>query len=504
MNKGRRIVCVAALFLYLMTGAQGLIGLTSHARSQNDRSQANGPFVSGRVLVQFRPETTLSRAQRLIAQAGAHDAGEIPSIGVHIVELPDGADEEAFVHTFKSKPEIEFAELDRIFAPDAMTPNDPSYPSEWHLPKIAAPNAWSSTTGSSSVIIAILDTGVDSTHPELSPKIIQGWNFYDNNSDTRDVYGHGTAVAGSAAAASNNGMGVASVAWNCMLMPIRISDLNGYGSTSAMANGLTWAADHGARVANISYRVSTSSTVSSAARYFGSKGGVVTISAGNETSFDSTPDNPDVITVSATTSSDTLASWSNTGNNIDLASPGVSISTTNRGGGYGSWSGTSFSAPIVAGVAALVISANPSLTGSQIQDVLKQSADNLGAAGWDTQYGWGRVNAANAVTLATGNPPPPPPPDVDTMPPTISITSPVEGVTVSGTTVSVLVNARDDRAVAKVELYVDGVLKATSTSSPFTTKWNVRKASAGSHPLQCKAYDAAGNVGASTMVTVYK
>jgi len=268
------------------------------------------------------------------------------------------------------------------------------------LPKIAAPEAWETTAGSSSVIVAILDTGVDGTHPDLVAHLVPGWNTYDNNSNTGDVFGHGTEVAGTAVAAGNNGVGVASVAFNCSLMPIRVSDLSGLGYASTIASGLTWAADHGARVANISFEVTGISTVSSAAQYFNSKGGVVTVSAGNDGTVLTIPDDPNVLTVSATDSNDALASWSNTGTPIDLAAPGVDIFTTTAGGGYGSVSGTSFSAPTVAGVAALVISANPSLSSAQVQQVLKQSADDLGAAGWDPLYGWGRVNAQKAVSMA--------------------------------------------------------------------------------------------------------
>src|ERR1041385_8867446 len=123
-----------------------------------------------------------------------------------------------------------------------------------------------------------------------------------------------------------------------------------------MAQAVTYAADHAARVANLSFKASDSASVSSAAQYLNSKGGILTVSAGNDGSFDSTADNPYLLTVSATDSTDTLASWSCTGNNVDLSAPGVNVLLTTKGGGYGSGSGTSFSAPCVAGVAALVIS----------------------------------------------------------------------------------------------------------------------------------------------------
>ena len=200
--------------------------------------------------------------------------------------------------------------------------------------------------------------------------------------------------------AAITGIGVASVAFGCKLMPVRISDTSGLGYSSTVASGLTWAADHGARVANISYEFTGDSAVDSAAQYFNSKGGVVTVSAGNYSTVLTIPDDPNVLTVSATDSNDAIASWSNTGTPIDLAAPGVGIWTTTAGGGYSPASGTSFSAPVTAGVAALVISANPSLTSAQVQQVLKQSADDLGAPGWDPVYGWGRVNAQKAVAAA--------------------------------------------------------------------------------------------------------
>jgi subtilisin family serine protease len=206
-----------------------------------------------------------------------------------------------------------------------MTLNDPDYSSQWHLPKVSCGSAWNTTSGN--VIIAILDTGVDANHPDLASRITAGWNFYDDDSNTTDVTGHGTSVAGTAAAAGNNGVGVASVAWGCQIMPVRISDPAGNASISTIASALIWAADNGARVANISYACTNFSTVVSAAQYFQSKGGVVTVAAGNDGVYDSTADNPYVLTASATTSTDTVASWSNTGTNIDVAAPGIETSS---------------------------------------------------------------------------------------------------------------------------------------------------------------------------------
>ncbi len=148
--------------------------------------------------------------------------------------------------------------------------------------------------------------------------------------------------------------------------------------------------------------VTTSSTVTLAAKYFYDRGGVVSSSAGNYSAFDSSADNRYILTVGGTDENDALYSWSNTGNNIDLTAPGCVGNTTTNGGGYSSACGTSFSAPIVAGVAALVLSGNSGLTPAQLTDVLRQSADDRGPAGWDPTYGYGRVNAARAVGFHRG------------------------------------------------------------------------------------------------------
>ena len=596
MNRKRRVAIAISLVTIITTALPIARKTVAYAQDQfqtdeqKQEIQQTSDFVRGRLLVRFRSETMSLARRDLIAEAGARDAGTLPATGVHILELPVEADEEATVRALQTRPEVEFAELDRLIPPAEVTPNDPWYANwEWHLRKIQAPTAWETAVGSNNVVIAVLDTGVDSAHEDLSSKLVPGWNVYGNNSDTRDINGHGTQVAGTAAASSNNAIGVASLAWGCLLMPIRISDNSGFATFSAMASGLTWAADHGARVANISYRASTSSTVASAAQYFQNHGGVVAIAAGNEGVFDPSSDNPYVLTVGGTDSTDALYPWSNTGNNLDVVAPGSAYTSVN-GGGYTAASGTSIAAPIVSSLAALLFSINPSLTGDEVQTLIKQSADDIGSGGWDTSYGWGRVNAARAVSIAGGGIRDTTPPVVsftspgsaatvsrtisvavsatdnrgvtavnlsvdgtvigtdnagpysfqwntigwadgshtltataldaagnsatatipvivsnpmDTTPPTITILSPASGARI-GTSVTVSVSAFDQVGVVRVELYVDGALIANSTSSPFTTRWNSRRARAGSHTLQCKAYDSAGNVGVSPNCVVYR
>jgi thermitase len=490
--------CLAVVVAsFLVTG---FVSIQTKA-AQPGTSQSDHPdrFVRGRALVKFRSGILPEHARQIIAALGARDADEIPTIGVHILTLPYQAGEASFVQALEARAEVEFAELDQILSVQQLIPNDPLYFSDWSwsLSRVGAPDAWSTTTGNPNVIIAILDTGVDGTHEDLISQMTPGWNIYDNNSDTHDVHGHGTAVAGIAAASSNNGVGIASVCWNCRIMPVRISDDYGLATYSDIASGLVWAADHGARVANISYNATDSSTVSRSASYFQKKGGVVTVASGNSGTYDNTQDNPCVLTVGATDSTDTLYSWSNTGSNLDLVAPGFVYSTM-VGGGYTVGQGTSMAAPLVAGAAALIFSVNPNTTPSQVQDILKQSADDLGTTGWDPVYGYGRLNIAQAVNMALALASP-----SDLIPPNDTITSPTQGQIVSSS-VSVLVNVTDNVGVVRVDLYVDGVLYGSSASSPFTIKWSTRKAASGAHTLQSRAYDAAGNVGASSTLTVYK
>lgn len=462
-------------------------------------AQPRGPiphpekYVPGHVLVQPRPGLSLEELDNIIQQHGGRRGQVIRQINVHVIELPPQANAPAVAEALSRNPHFKFAEVDGVLEP-AFYPNDPNYPSEWYLPKIGAQTAWDYAQGAG-VTIAILDTGVDTTHPDLQPQLVPGWNFYDNNNDVSDVHGHGTSIAGIAAAAGNNGVGVASVSYRSKLMPLRVTDTSGNGFYSLMANALTWAADNGARVANISFLgVSLSSTVDSAAQYMRSRGGVVVIAGGNTGSLRTDPPSASFTVVAATATNDSIAPFSSWGDYIDIAAPGITIYTTTRGGGYGAVSGTSASSPIVAGAYALMMSANSALKPATLDDILFTTALNLGAAGWDQYFGYGRVQAANAVAKARQTS------TADTLPPTVAVTSPVSG-TVSGL-VPVDVTATDNVAPARVELYVNGSLNATDTLDPYGFTFDSTKYQDGQVTLQARAYDAAGNAASSSTVTV--
>jgi thermitase len=461
---------------------------------QGTRTVIPDRYVQGRILVQPRPGLSVAELDRILAAYGGTRTGVIKQINVHIVELPPQANALAIAQALAKNRNLKFAEVDAVFYPE-FYPNDPRYSVEWHLPKIGASTAWDQAQGNG-VTIAILDSGVDTTHPDLAAQLVPGWNFYDNNSDVSDVAGHGTTVAGVAAAVTNNATGVASVSFGSHIMPMRVTDTSGNGFASLMAAALTAAADNGARVGNLSFLgVSYSSAVDSAAQYMRSKGGVVVTASGNTGALRTEPVLSSLTVVAATDSNDAKATFSSWGDYVDISAPGVSISTTTRGGGYGSSSGTSVSSPIVAGVYALMMSANPGLAPATLDNILFSTALDLGTAGWDQQFGNGRVQADKAVAMAMQTS------AGDTQAPTVAISSPGSGATVSGL-VPVDVSAGDNVGVARVELYANNALVATDTTGPFGFSLDATKYADGSLPLQARAYDAAGNAASSATVTV--
>lgn len=477
--------------------AQG-VGLAVAQGAVPTRTQAFAGWAKGRLLIAPRAGLAVGEFQNALKPHNGKSRIHLKKLNAHVVELPEDADEVEVMRELKKDPRLKYVELDMAVTHDAVV-SDPSYSSSWALPKIQTPFAWDNANGSG-VTIAILDTGVDSTHPDLASNMVPGWNTYDNNADTSDVYGHGTKVAGTAAMAANNSMGSVGVAWGAKIMPVRISAPDGnvaYWST--VAQGIYWAADHGAKVVNISYSgVSGSSTVQSAAQYLRNKGGVVVVSAGNTGGLLGYAASDSMLVAAATDSNDQRASWSSYGSYVDISAPGVNIYTTLRGGGYGNVSGTSFSSPIVAATAALMISANNNLSPVDIEQILKSTAADLGAAGYDDYYGAGRIDAAKAVLAAqsiikTST-------SLDTQAPAILITSPV-GSKVAGS-VPVDVNYSDNVGVTRVDLHVNGQKFATDDNAPFAFSWDTSLLSNGAYTLVAYAYDAAGNSGVSPTVSV--
>jgi thermitase len=473
--------------------AAGFVLLASTAGAAQPASQGAEQFARGRILVMPRAGLSPDEFAKVLAPHGGRGK-KVGQSDLHVVELPGNASEKAVIERLSKNPHVKFAELDRLVKSN-FVPNDPYFGSEWHLSKVNAPAAWDLVQGSG-ITIAILDSGVDGSHPDLAAQMVPGYNFYDNNTNTTDVFGHGTAVAGVAAAASNNGVGVSGVAGQAKIMPIRVSDLNGWAYYSTITQGITYAADHGARIANASFAgVAGSASIQNAAQYMKSKGGLVFVSAGNNGVDENVAPTTTLIPVSATDEWDNRTSWSSYGSFVALAAPGITY-TTSRGGSYQQWSGTSFASPLAAGVAALMMSAKPSLDVGQVEKLLYASAVDIGAPGRDSYYGYGRVDAGAAVKAAAGTVV-----AADTQAPSVAIANLAASSTVSGV-VPVNVAASDNVGVVRVELKVNGTVVAVDNAAPFAFSWDSAGVVNGMASLSAHAVDAAGNVAASTAVSV--
>lgn len=453
-------------------------------------AQETGEAVSsGRLLVKFSSEFPDWYPDLVAMAFGMPVVDGIYELQALNLETPMPGYEDLYAWMLSALPGIEYAESDLLYQPQVLLPNDPhsamGSSGGWYLWRIGMPAAWMYTQGNPDVIIALLDTGVKARHPDLQGKLVSGWNFYNNNSNTDDVLGHGTMMAGILAANTNNGVGIASVGTRCRVMPIRISDNAGNGGLGNAARGLIWAADRGAKVALVSYSMYTSQTVRDAAQYFVSRGGIVVMPAGNSGGNNNFLDNPYVTVVSATNQQDEIASFSSRGNYLDISAPWVSIACTLPTNGYGTVTGTCPAAAVVGGVAGLLYSANPLLTSQQVEQILKSTADDLGTLGWDTTYGAGRVNAYRAVVRARGLP-------RDTTPPSVSFASPAQNSTVSGL-VNIAVNASDNVGVRSLQASVNGQHLETRELPPYTFRWNTSRLANGAYTISATATDWEGN-----------
>jgi len=396
-------VIVAVLFALLLSLFPAM------ASGQDDRQG----FAPDRLLVKFKPSTDEVTKQDIHRKNGSAVIAEIREIGVQVLRVPAGRVPEKLA-AYRAERAIEFAEPDFI-AEAIETPNDPYFAQQWGMTKIQAPQAWDVTTGKPDIWIAILDTGIDQDHQDLPglTKIVANANFtFSLTWD--DIYGHGTHVAGIAAAATNNGIGVAGVGRNSGLINVKVLGDNGSGYYSWVASGITWAANYGAKVINMSLGgPSASSALEDAVNYAWGKGVVVVAAAGNSSSsalsYPAAYDN--CIAVAATTATDTKASFSNYGSWVDVAAPGVSIYSTLPNHpyqlgttlNYGSLSGTSMAAPHVAGLAGLVWATPYGTSNASVRNRIESTADAIPGTGTYWQYG--RINAYRAVLSPLAQPP---------------------------------------------------------------------------------------------------
>lgn len=375
---------------------------------------------------------------------GSRFDGSAPMPAMFVLEV-DAGKEAAVAAALQADPRVRFAEPDYFFYSTTI-PNDPFYDQfQWNLRNIHAEAAWERTTGSGEVIIAVIDTGVDLTHPDLVGKVTAGYDYVNDDDDPSDDVGHGTHVASIAAASSNNGEGITGVAWMAQIMPIKALDQDGRGAASDVAQGIVWATNHGADVINLSLGTSQySETINLAVQYAHERGVLVVAAAGNYYQTGNPIVYPaalnHVFTVAAVNDVDLHASYSSSGSYIDIAAPGGDPSGEldqnprhwipgaywrGQGMSYAWLTGTSQAAPHVAGVAALLLALDPELTPDQLVSIITHSAVDVESTGWDEFSGHGRVDASAAVNLLVNLPPTatPSPTPTDTSTPEVMPTS---------------------------------------------------------------------------------
>ncbi len=443
---------------------------------------------AGHILVRFKANPSQAVLDGLNTAYGAKVVGTIAALGItHLQVSPElGL---AMLGHLRNRSDVEFAEFDspvqaiQTFVPQTFVPNDTYYSTayasshhgniaQWGPQAVSAPAAWGVTQGDPSIVIAIVDTGVDDTHPDLASKIVGEYSYVGNSA--KDGFGHGTHCAGIAAADTNNNVGVAGMCPNCGILSVKVLNDQGSGYMSDVASGITYAASHGARVISLSLGGSSrSETLHSALDYAIANNALPVCAMGNNGSSSNTPEPGywhDCLSVIATDQTGAKASFSNYGVKADVAAPGVAIlstmptypvtltSTYGYSMNYDALSGTSMATPMVAGVAGLVLSENPSLTPTQVAGIIEASSGD--GVSWNPNLAFGVVNAYKAVSSAIHS---------DYVAPVANLVSPAEGATVSGL-VTVQAAPTDNTTVHHVDIVQNGtrfmqLLTGASSSS---------------------------------------
>ena len=350
-------------------------------------------YAADQLVVGFEEDTSKAEVSEAAAEVEGTVTESLPAIDASVIDVPGGQASEA-IAALQADPSVEYVEPEVLLQATDVAPNDSLWSQQWGPKRVEAPAAWEATRGSASVVVAVVDTGVDATHPDLAGAVLPGFDFVNNDALAVDDNGHGTAAAGVIAARTNNLVGAAGVCWNCSIMPVKVLSAEGWGSTSAIASGILWAVAHGADVINLSLGgTGTTTALADAVAYATSQGVIVIAAAGNN--GNATRFYPaaytDVISVAGTDSSDARYDWSNYGSWVQFAAPGCNVAV-DAGGGYVNFCGTSSAAPIVSGIAGLAHALEPELSNGTFVDALRSAAVSIGSP---VQYG--RVDAAGTL-----------------------------------------------------------------------------------------------------------
>jgi len=384
------------LFFLILTGAFFSFKISA---------EENEEFATDALIVRFEEGTTEQEKEAILSSVEGKRERRLNRLNSERVRVRKNKVKEK-VKRLQENKKVKYAEPDFV-AKKTEIPNDTYYSSQWGLPKIKAEGGWDKTHGGDFAPVAIADTGIDDSHPDLSGKVIKRANFtWDPDVDGD---GHGTHVAGIVAATTNNSLGVASLGYDSKLFSVKVLDNNGSGYYSWIASGVIWAADNGAKVINLSLGGSSDSqTLRDAVSYAWGKGAVIVAAAGNSNNrralYPAYYTNS--IAVAATDSSDNKASFSSYGSWVDVAAPGVSVLSTYQGN-YAYLSGTSMATPFVSALSSLVFANNPSFTNQDVRNKIEATAEKIARTG--TYWTYGRIDACAALDCAFGVTPTPTP-----------------------------------------------------------------------------------------------
>jgi thermitase len=481
---------------------------------------------AGHILVRFKDSARQDVLNQLHADYGANVVANIPAIRVtHFQAAGSGL---ALLNHLRNRPDVEFAEFDsvvQVVQNGFNPPNDVYFSSayasshngsidQWGPAAVTAPAAWQLASGGSpNIVIAIVDTGVDDTHPDLAPKIVGEYSYVGT---IKDGFGHGTHVAGIAAAATDNQIGIAGMCPNCKILSVKVLDDQGSGYMSDVASGIIYAASHGARVISLSLGGnSRSETLHSALDYALVNNALPVCAMGNAGSSFNPPEPAywhDCLSVIATDQNGAKASFSNYGMKADVAAPGVAILSTmptypvtlttahGYSMNYDALSGTSMATPMVSGIAGLVLSQNPNLTPAQVAGIIEASSGD--GVSWVPNLAFGVVNALKAVSSANNS---------DYAPPSPNLISPAGGATVSGL-VTFQAAPTDNTTVHHVDFVQNGTRfmqvltgvsgtsgkgKTTITTQAWTATWPSTTIFNSSITVSAFAVDVFGNTSAA-------
>ncbi len=414
IDKKRKFLLAGVLILITLFLSSFL--LVNNQHNSNSKKYTPIPkdaqFIPDEIIIKYKKDYTFDELKILmskllklgvLSQEMVYLSSDDPILKrYYLLKLKKNTDIAKLQEFLNNFEEIDAIEPNYILETQGIVPNDPSYSQLWGLGKIEMENTWDITKGSSSVKVAVVDSGIDYNHVDLPVNVFKGKDFVNNDDDPMDDNGHGTHVAGTIGATTDNGIGVSGINWNVELMAVKVMNASGKGNTVGIVNGVKYAIDNGAKVINLSLGGSGScSAWDGVINYANNAGAVVVVAAGNS-NIDAAGHSPascnGVITVGSTTSSDSRSSFSNFGSTVEIAAPGSSILSTLPGNRYGSKNGTSMATPHVAGVAALLLTTNPNFTPDQIKDCLVNNADIIPT---DKPIG-PRLNAFKALTLCTG------------------------------------------------------------------------------------------------------